>query len=136
MPRAIRESATANGMTTPAAIRPTGDEISNAWLVMAPGIPSSMSVAVASRKAQGAKLAVADKGQNFLDCRIFGRERLHLGQPLGKNTGAVKYFFIERWERAKPLAGELATLHADDVESFEAGILAINEPERNHVTAN
>src|ERR1700677_4216425 len=136
MPRAIRESATANGMTPPAAIRPTGDEISKALLVMAPAIPSSMSVAVANRKAQGAKLAVADKGQNFLNCRIFGRQRLHFIQPFRKNTRAVKQLFIERSERGKPLAGELATLHADDVESFEAGILAIDEPEWNHVTAN
>src|ERR1700735_4706509 len=98
MPRAIRESANANGTTPPAAIRPTGDEISKALLVMAPAIPSSMSVAVANRKAQGAKLAVADKGQNFLDCRIFGRQRLHLVQAFGKNPGAMTEVFIERTE--------------------------------------
>src|ERR1700733_1202352 len=136
MPRAMRESATAKGMTPPAAIKPTGDEISKALLVMAPVIPSPMSVAVASRKAQSAKLAVADKGQDFLDCRIFGRQRLHCMQPFGKNTGAVKQLFIERPECGEPLARELAALHADDVEAFEAGILAVDEPERNHVAAN
>src|SRR5580692_2520054 len=136
MPRAMRESATANGMTPPAAIRPTGDEISKALLVMAPATPSSMSVAVASRKAEGAKLAVADEGQNFPYCRVFGRQRLHLFQPFGKNAGAVKQLFIERPERGQPVAGELAALHADDVEPFEAGILSIDEPERNHVAAN
>jgi hypothetical protein len=36
MPRAISESATANGITPPAAISPIGDEISKAPDVMAP----------------------------------------------------------------------------------------------------
>ena len=40
MPRAVRESATANGMTPPPAIKPTGDEISEAAAVMAPAAPS------------------------------------------------------------------------------------------------
>jgi hypothetical protein len=34
MPRAVRESATANGMTPPAAIKPIGDEISKTSFVM------------------------------------------------------------------------------------------------------
>ena len=56
MPRAASESATANGITPPPAIRPTGDEMSKASLVMASATPSSMPVAVVGRKAQRAML--------------------------------------------------------------------------------
>src|ERR1700738_3152507 len=80
-------------------------------------------------------LAVANKGQNFRDRRIFGRQRLHRAQPLGKNAGAVKQLLIERTYGSEPLARKFAALHADDVEAFKAGILAVDQTKWNHVAA-
>src|ERR1700731_446657 len=111
MPRAVRESATANGITPPPAIRPTGDEISKAPDVMAPAAPSSLSVARASREAQCAMLAVADECQDLRDCRIRARQRLHVASPFGKNPRSVEQLLIERAYRPPPLSRELATLH-------------------------
>src|ERR1035438_4097393 len=77
MPRAFRESATANGIAPPAAIRPTGDVICKALSVMA---SSSMRAAVVGRKTERAVLGVADKGEDFGDRGILSRHRLHLDQ--------------------------------------------------------
>src|SRR3981081_3780536 len=136
MPRAVRESATANGMTPPAAIKPIGDEISIALLVMARATPSSMLVGAVVREAQRPMLAVANKAQNFSDGRVCGRQRLHRAQPLGKNAGAVKQLLIERTYGSEPLAGKFAALHADEVETFEAGVLAIDQTKWDHVAAD
>src|SRR5713226_3110714 len=95
-----------------------------------------MFVAVVSRKAQHAVLAVADEGQDFRDRGILSRQRLHRIQTLGENAGAVKQLLIKRSHRGEPLARELAALHADDVETFEARILTVDEAERNDVAAN
>ena len=81
-------------------------------------------------------LAVADEGEDFRDRGILGRQRLHRVQPFGKDAGAVKQLLIERAYGRQPLLGELAALHADDVEAFEAGILAVDEAERNDVAAH
>src|SRR5882757_4963071 len=136
MPRAVRESATAKGMTPPAAIRPTGDEICRAPLVMAWAAPSSTALAAVSRQAQSAMLAIADEGQNFRNRRIFDRQGLHRVQPFGKHSGSIKQLLIKRSHHREAPAGEVATFHADDVEAFEAGVLAVDEAERNHVAAN
>ncbi len=97
MPRAIRESATAKGMTPPAAIKPMGDEISKAriasWLRAGPVIKVCCCC---RRKTQRAMLAVIDESQDFRDRGILDRQRLHLVQPFGKNAGSVKQFLIER----------------------------------------
>src|ERR1700722_2577177 len=81
-------------------------------------------------------LALVDESQDFRDRRIRGRQRLHRTQPFGKNAGSVEQLLIERANRGQPFARELATLHADDVEAFEAGGLAGDKAERNHVAAN
>src|ERR1700682_1815523 len=81
-------------------------------------------------------LAVADEGENFRDRRILRGHRLSCVQPLGKDAGAVKQFLIKRPHGPQPLLGELAALHADDVETFEARILAVDETERNDVAAH
>src|SRR5947209_5584015 len=60
MPRALKQSATANGIAPPAAIRPTGDVTSNALSVM---VASSMPVAVVGRKTERAVLGIADKDE-------------------------------------------------------------------------
>src|ERR1035438_10254316 len=133
MPRAFRESATANGIAPPAAIRPTGDVICKALSVMA---SSSMRAAVVGRKTERAVLGVADKGEDFGDRGILSRHRLRLDQSFGEDTGAVKQLLIERSHGCKPFPGELAALHADDVEPFKACILAVDEAERNHVAAH
>src|SRR5450631_3037225 len=78
-------------------------------------------------------LAVPDKTQNLGDRRIIGGQRLHRAQPFGKNTGTVKQLLIERPHLGEPLARELAALHADQVEAFETGVLAVDEAERDHV---
>ena len=81
-------------------------------------------------------LAVADEGEDFGDRRIFCGERLHRVQPLGKDAGTVKQLLVERAHRRQPLPGELAALHADDVQPFEARILTVGEPEWNDVAAH
>src|SRR6187431_880934 len=118
MPRACRESATANGMVPPPAITPTGEEISEAADIMAAAIPSSGFVAVVGRQAQRAMLAVADEGEDFGDRRIAGRQRLHVIEPFGKDAGAMKQLLIERAYGGEAIPGEFAPLHADDVEAF------------------
>src|SRR6266853_995811 len=95
-----------------------------------------MSVAAVSRKAQRAMLAVGDERQNFRDRGVLGRQGLHLAQPVGENAGTVKQLLIEGPYDGEPLAREIATLHADDVETLEAGILAVDEAERDHVAAD
>src|ERR1700693_2955898 len=81
-------------------------------------------------------LAVADEGQDFRNRGIRAGQWLHLAQPLGKNNGSVKQLLIARAYPGKPLAREFTALHADDIEAFEAGVLAVDEAERNHVAAN
>jgi hypothetical protein len=98
--------------------------------------PPLMSVAAASRKAQRPMLAVGDEGQNFRDRRVLGCQGLHLAQPFGENAGSMKQLLIERSYDGQSLAREFATLHADDVETLEAGILAVDEAERDHVAAD
>src|SRR5258707_13020948 len=92
--------------------------------------------AAVSRKAQRTMPAVGDEGQNFRDCGVLGRQGLPLAQPVGENSGSVKQLLIERPYDGQSFAGELAALHADDVETFEAGILAVDEAERDHVAAD
>src|SRR3954453_9856421 len=135
MPRFCSESATANGIAPPPAMTPTGEEIWEAADVMAAAIPSSM-LAVVGRQAQRAMFAVIDESEDFSDRRIFRGLRLHRVQALGKNAGAMKQLLIERAHLAEAFFGELAALHADDVEAFEAGILAVDQPEWNHVAAD
>src|SRR5512140_2525466 len=135
MPRAIRESATANGMTPPAAIKPMGEEISEAAVIMAAAIPSS-SVAVVGRQAQRAVPTAIDEGEDLRDRRILRAEWLHSVQPFGEYARAVKQLLIERTHRGKPLLGEFAPLHADNVQPLEAGILPVDEAERNHIAAH
>src|SRR5437588_1418441 len=136
MPRDASESAIANGMAPPPAITPTGEEMSDAADVMAAAVPSSLVVAVAGGQAQRAVLAGTDEAQDFRDRRILRGHRLHRDQPLGKDAGAEKQLLIERAHGSEPRLGELAPLHADDVETFEARVLTVDEAERNDVTAH
>src|SRR3954463_13272432 len=48
----------------------------------------------------------------------------------------MKQLLIERAHYGKPLPRKLAALHADDVEAFEHGILAVHQAERNDVAAH
>ena len=81
-------------------------------------------------------LAVVDECQNLRDRGVGACQRLHRAQPFGKNARSVEQFLVERTHRGQPLARELATLHADDIEAFETGVLTVNEAEWNHITAN
>src|SRR5438105_6607327 len=95
-----------------------------------------MSGAAISRKAQRTMLAVGDEGQNFRDRGVLGRQGLHLAQPLGENAGSMKQLLIERPYDGQSFARELATLHADDVETLETRVLTVDEAERDHVAAD
>src|SRR6266702_3380479 len=95
-----------------------------------------MSGAAVSRKAQRTMLPVGDEGQNFRDRGVLGGQRLHLVQPFGKDAWSVKQLLIEGPYDCQSFAREIATLHADDVETLEAGILAVDEAERDHVVAD
>ena len=81
-------------------------------------------------------LAAADEGQDFRDRRIFAGQRLHRAQPFGEHARAMKQLLIERPDHGEPLAREFAAPHADNVETFEAGILAVDEAEGNDIAAN
>src|SRR3954463_16810740 len=132
MPRAASDSATANGIAPPPATTPTGDEISEAADVMPGAIASSLRDGGKTERA----LALADEVEDFGDRRIFTGERPRRLQAFGKGRGAMEEFLIERAHGRKPLLGELAPLHADQVEAFEHGILAVDEAERNDVVAH
>src|SRR5437667_6957725 len=95
-----------------------------------------MSGAGVSRKAQRTMLAVGDEGQNFRDRGVLGRQGLHLAQPLDENPGSMKQLLIERPYDGQSFARELATLHADDVETLETRVLTVDEAERDHVAAD
>src|SRR4051812_4262158 len=103
MPRFCMDSATANGIAPPPAMTPTGEEMSVAADVMVAAIPSSVLVAVVGGKAQRTMLAVIDEGEDFRDRRIGCRQRLHRGQPLGKDAGTMKQSLIERPHRGEAL---------------------------------
>src|ERR1700733_7062582 len=81
-------------------------------------------------------LAVFDESQDFRDRRIRRRQWLDGTEPFGKNAGAMEPLLIERGPPRQPFSRELAALHADDVETFEAGVLTVDQAERNHVAAN
>src|SRR5215208_8267656 len=115
---------------------PTGDEMSEAAEVMAAAIPLSLLAAVAGGKAERAMLALRDEGEDFSDRRILTGKLLHRSQPLGKDTGAVKQLLVERAHFRQPLLGELAALHADDVQPFEACILSVGQSEWNDIAAH
>src|SRR4051794_23531318 len=123
-------------MAPPPAMTPTGEEISEAAVVMAAAIPSSVLVAVIGRKAQRAVLAVVDKGEDFRDRGILLRHWLYHLQSLGKNPRAMKQLLIKRPHSRQPVPGEVAAFHADDVETFEARILAVGEAEWNDIAAH
>src|SRR5882724_4567877 len=95
-----------------------------------------MFVVLVGRQAQCTMLAVANEVEDFRDGRIRVGQRLYLDQPFSQKAGSVKQLLIERPDGRKPLARELPALHADDIEAFEAGVLAIGEAERNDVPAN
>src|SRR6476661_2749953 len=134
MPRAVSESATANGMTPPAAIRPTGDEISNASFVTT--TPSSGLVAASRRLTQLPMLAGIDEGEDFRDRGILSRQIPVRFQTIGEHARAVKQRLIERSYHRKTRAGESAALHPDDVEAGERAVLAAHQGERDHVAAH
>src|SRR4249920_463315 len=81
-------------------------------------------------------LAATDEGKDLGNRAIRAGQGLHRAQPLGEHARSVKQLLIKLSNRGKPLARELAALHADDIEAFEAGVLAIDETKRNHVAAN
>src|SRR5690242_483929 len=80
--------------------------------------------------------AAIDEGEDLGDRRVLAGERAYRGETLGEHARTVEQLLIKAAYRGKPLAGELAALHADDVEAFEHGILAIDEAVRNDVAAH
>src|SRR5262249_42275948 len=53
-----------------------------------------------------------------------------------EDAGTMEELLIEGAHGRETLLGELAPLHADDVEAFEHGILAVDEAKRDHVAAH
>src|ERR1700676_4722826 len=135
-------------MTPPPAIKPTGDEICSAFeiskafevskvlAVMAPATSPSGQVAAIGGEAKRANLFPALESPGFPGAGGFARPGLHRAQPLSKDAGPVKQLLIESAHRGEPLARKFAAFHADDVEPLEAGILAVDETERNDVAAH
>src|SRR5689334_8738522 len=104
------------------------------WPAAVPGL--LLSIAAVGRQAQRAMFCFGDEGQNFRDRRVFRRQRLHGLEPLGENAGSVKQLLIEGAHGSEALLGELAALHADEVEALERGVLAVDEAERDDVAAH
>ena len=93
-------------MTPPAAIKPTGEEISKAWFVMVrPDECASRPVAVFHRLAQFAILSRIDESQNFRDRRIRVRQIPDLVQTLGKDAGTMKQLLIKRSYQSRAARG-------------------------------
>src|SRR6185437_16252874 len=108
-------------MAPPPATRPIGEEMSKALSVMALAAPPSGSVAVVSGHTKRPMLGFADKAQNLRDRRIFVCQGLHRSEPFREDARSMKQLLIERAHHSEPLAGELASFHADDIEAFETG---------------
>ena len=129
--RAINESATANGSMPPPAIKPMGDEICKSRSVMVcSATPSSRPVAVFSWQAKRAMLDLGNERQNFGDRWILVCQMRHALESFGKHPGAMEQLLVERSNRSEPIAGEIAALHADDVEALKRRILAVDQAER------
>src|SRR5690242_4561266 len=95
-----------------------------------------LPAAAIGRQAKRAMLAAGDECQDLGDRLIFRRHRLHRLEALGEETGAVKQLLIDAAHGRQPLLGELAPLHADEVEALEHGILPVGEAERNDIAAH
>src|SRR5262249_17836720 len=104
--------------------------------VLAPAWSWSVPVPVVGRQAQRPQLAVGDEGEDFRDGGIIRRHRLHARKPLGKDAGPVEELLVKATHDGEALLGELAALHADQIEALEHGILAVDETERNDVAAH
>src|SRR5579864_878817 len=135
-PRAFADSATANGMAPPPAIKPIGDEISKAVVVMASVNPRSVFFALLGRKTKRPMLAIFDESQNVSYGVIFARHRLHRLKSFGENSRSVKQLEIERTKLGQALAGKVAAPHANDVQSFKNRVLTVDESEWNDIAAN
>src|SRR5215472_3884406 len=94
-----------------------------------------MPVVVAGGQAEWPVLAAFDEGQDIGNRRIFIRQRLHGGEPLREDAGPMKQLLIEGAHGHEPLAGEIAPLHADDVEAFKHSMLPVDQPEGDDVPA-
>src|SRR5262249_10712720 len=81
-------------------------------------------------------LAVPDEAEDLADGGIITRHALHALEPLGEHARPVEQLLVEGPHGGETLLGELAALHADDVEAFERGILAVDETKRNDVVAH
>src|SRR3954447_2913989 len=60
----------------------------------------------------------------------------HAVKAFGKQARSMKQLLIERAHHGEPLSRKFAAFHADDVEAFEHGILAVDQAERNDVAAH
>ena len=67
--------------------------------------------------------------------RIVARHALHALKPFGKHARPVEQFLVEGAHSSEPLLGEIPAFHADDVEAFQCGILAVDQAERDDVVA-
>src|SRR5882757_8586697 len=98
--------------------------------------PHSRPVAIFFRQTQRAVLVLRNECQNLRNRRVFAGHRLHALETQRKYAGAMKQLLIERANQCEPLAGELAALHADDVEALERRVLAVDQTKWNHVAAD
>src|SRR5262245_43585503 len=104
------------------------------WPAAVPG--SVRSAAAVGRQAQRTVFCFGDEGEDFRDRRILRCHRLHRLEAFGEDAWAVKQLLIESAHGGEALLGELAALHADDVEALERGILAVDHTERDDVAAH
>src|SRR5215472_623847 len=102
----------------------------------ATGRPSGSLLAATLRPAQRPVLAGANEG-NDLHHGLVARELARrLLEPLGEMTGVEEEPLIGTPDRLDALARELSPLEADEIEAFEARVVAVGEPERDDVAAH
>src|SRR5688500_8836244 len=124
-PRAISESATANGS------EPLPETMQ---ILKSSAVVSGMTSRVLLRAAAGcagqhqrplgvAPEEIEDLAARRIRCALTSQGR----QPFRERTRSVKERVIERTHLVQPLAREFAPAHADDVQALERGVLSGGE---------
>src|SRR5262249_57479011 len=102
----------------------------NGWAI------ASVRAALFTRQAAGPALPIADESRISDRGGTPPRHCLHACEPGCEDAGSVKQLLVERANRRHPLAGKLASLHADEVEAFKRRMLAVDQAERDNVATH
>src|ERR1700676_2165691 len=96
----------------------------------------SRSFARSHRLTQFAMLSRVDEAEYLRNRRIFTRQMPRLVETVGKHARSTKQLLIEGPDHREAFRGEIAALHADDVEARQRGVLPAGNAKRDHVAAH